>query len=439
MKQKGGITCEAVKFGDNQNRLFGLRQLDCGGKLRAFVVRTRFHFLKTTNQFAVQRGKVAGTLAVRPDRRADALLDHLEGRCQVAPDAFRGFYRFDDPKVVLINANNGIVRVAADRTPELLDHRPDHLFTLRTAAKFDPHAGAELFLAKLNEMLPDDQDRFLLQLCSANFLLPDCRHEVALVCFGEAGCGKSTLAEPISAALGGDLVTRLTMQQICDPRSYHLPKLRFAAVNLGTELDTLAIEESANFKTLVSGEPVEARPIYAEPFTMQTACKLWFLANGLPRFKFGTEAELRRMRFIRFDQKPMVKDVTLRGRLLAERDGIFNFMIAGLQRLLTMPEIPLGGQASQAVHARFKISNDPVGGFVAECCELNPEARERKDALKSAFSDFCETHGITVEFGDYFFRRLYERFTTLKEIRTGADGERVRRIAGIRLKNALEI
>jgi len=83
------------------------------------------------------------------------------------------------------------------------------------------------------------------------------------------------------------------------------------------------------------------------------------------RFKNCTEAELRRTRFIRFDRRPVVKDVTLKTRLLAERDGVFNFMLAGLQRLLSMPEIPLGGAASQSVHARFKISNDPLGTFVA--------------------------------------------------------------------------
>jgi P4 family phage/plasmid primase-like protien len=375
---------------------------------------------------------------IRTARRESTLLDHLEGRHQVAPDVFRGFYRFGDAGDILINAANGIVRVTADQLPELMSHDAEHLFKHRTAASYDPQSRADLFQEILLELLPDEQDRDLLQLCFGNFLLPDCRFEVALVCFGEAGGGKSTIAEPVSAALGADLVARLAMSQICDPRSYHLPKLRYAAVNLGTELDVIAIDESANFKTIVSGEPVEARPIYGEPFTMQTGCKLWFLANGLPRFKNGTEAELRRTRFIRFDRRPAVKDVTLKTRLLAERDGVFNFMLAGLQRLLTLPEIPLGGAVSQAVHARFKVSNDPLGTFVAQHCEFNPEAREPKSEIKTAFSSFCETHGLPVEFGDWFFKRLYERFTNLKEIRASVCGERVRCVSGIKLKSMLE-
>ncbi len=374
----------------------------------------------------------------RTHRGASSLLDHLEGRSQKPSDLLRGFYTFDESGAVLINAENGIIRVTSDREPELLPHSDSHFFTLKTAARFNLQARADLFSSKLGEMLPDKKDRDLLQLCLANCLYPDCRFEVALVCYGEAGCGKSTIAEPVAAALGGELVARLSMQQICDPRSYHLPKLKNAAVNLGTELDVIAVDESANFKTIISGEPVEARPIYGEPFTMQTACKLWFLANGLPRFKNGTEAELRRTRFIRFDKQPTVKDVTLKSRLLAERDGVFNFMLSGLQRLLTLNAIPLGGPESQAVHARFKISNDPLGSFIAEHCEFSSEASETKDALNSAFMGFCETNGTPAGFGDFFWKRLYERFTTLGEIRRYNGGDRIRYVSGIRLKPILE-
>lgn len=334
-----------------------------------------------------------------------------------------------------MNASNGIVRVSGDQAPELLPHDEQQLFTAKLSATYNPETEPALFRRVLEQVLPDESDRDLLQLCFGNFLLPDCRFETALVCYGEAGTGKSTISEPVSAALGTDLVARLSMSQICDPRSYHTPKLRFAAVNLGTELDTIAIDESANFKTIVSGEPIEARPIYGEPFTMQTACKLWFLANGLPRFKNGTDAELRRTRFLRFDRVPAVKDVSLKSRLLAERDGVFRFMLAGLQRLLTLPEIPLGGAESQAVHVRFKVSNDPLGCFVATHCDLDPAGTESKESIKNAFTEFCETHGLPVEFSAWFFKRLYERFTSLREVEPRREGSRVKCIAGLRLKN----
>ena len=227
---------------------------------------------------------------IRTVRRANTLLDHVEAARQTDPETFRGFYRFEPDGAVLLNVRNGLLRVTADAV-EVLPHLPEPCFTHQTFAPFRPSAQAPLFERVLSEVLPNAEDRELFQVCMGNFLLPDCRFEVALCCYGEAGRGKSTVADPVAAALGTDLVCRLSMSQVCDPKSYHLPKLKFSAVNLGTELTTADIGESGNFKTLVSGEPIEARPIYGAPFVMQTACKLWFLANSLPRFRHGTEAE----------------------------------------------------------------------------------------------------------------------------------------------------
>ena len=374
--------------------------------------------------------------SIRTIRRATTLLAHVEAARQTAPETFRGFHEFDGADAVLINARNGLVRVAPEKF-ELLPHSPGHCFTRQTVARFMPDATAPLFERVLGEVLPDPEDRNLFQICLGNFLFPDCRHEVALCCYGEAGRGKSTIADPVTAALGMDLVCRLSMSQVCDPRSYYLPKLKFAAVNLGTELTTTDIAESGNFKTLVSGEPIEARPIYGAPFVMQSACKLWFLANSLPRFKHGTEAELRRTRFLRFDYQPPVKDVTLKARLAAEIDGVFAFMVRGLQRLLTCIEIPIGGRESRAVHDRFRVSNDPVGAFVQYRCILARDAREPKEQLRNTFAEFSKRYELPAVCGEWFFRVLFERFSSLSETQPRIDGERVRYVRGIALRSSL--
>lgn len=374
----------------------------------------------------------------RTVRRATTLLDHIEAAKQVDPNTFKGFYTFDADGAVLINANNGVVRVTTSGF-ELLPHVPNYQFTRQTVAGFNPKATAPLFNRVLSEVLPDPEDRELFKQCLGNFLFPDCRFETALVCYGEAGRGKSTAADPVASTLGLDLVSRLSMSQVCDPRSYHLPALRFAAVNLGTELTTADIAESGNFKTLVSGEPIEARPIYGKPFVMQTGCKLWFLANSLPRFKHGTEAELRRTRFLRFDYQPPERDVTLKARLAGELDGVFLFMLDGLRTLLALPEIPFGGKASRAVHERFRISNDPVGAFVRIRCVLDPEARVSKDTLREAYAEFASRHELPAVCGEWFFRVLFERFTSLRETQPRVAGERVRHVQGIQLRSTVSV
>lgn len=204
-------------------------------------------------------------------------------------------------------------------------------------------------------------------------------------------------------------------------------------VNLGTELDAIELDDSGTFKTIVSGEPIEARPIRLAPFTMATSCKLWFLANNLPRFKHGTEAELRRMRFIRFNRKPVEKDVRLKDKLALERDGIFRWMVEGLLTLLTLREIPQGGKESKDVHARFHVSNDPVGTFVRERCELGPY-ETLKELMKAEYADYCEDNNLRAGAAEWFLRVLYERFTSVREVKRGPAGGQQRYLTGIRLR-----
>ncbi len=167
---------------------------------------------------------------------------------------------------------------------------------------------------------------------------------------------------------------------------------------------------------------------------MQTTCKLWFLANALPRFKHGTEAELRRTRFLRFDYLPDKKDATLKRRLALERDGVFKWMIEGLQQLLKAGEIPLGGCHSREVHNRFRISNDPIGTFISLRCKVAADARVPKEHLQNAFRDFCDDNDIAESVNDWFFKLLKERWPGLNESRPTISGDRVRVINGIELK-----
>jgi P4 family phage/plasmid primase-like protien len=388
---------------------------------------------------AIYRPKAHAVFATRKrsERRAATLLKHLESRWQDRESIFKGAICFQEDGAILLNTLNGVLEVRPDGITQA-KHNAAHYFTRCIQAVYDPSATCPNYHFVLEQCLPDPQDRELFLLCLGNFLLPDCRFEVALVCYGEAGSGKSTLATPVSKLFGTadhGLMTRLTMSQLCDPNCYALAKLRYACVNLGTELQSIAVDESANFKTIVSGEPLEARPIYCPPFTMHTFCKLWFLANNLPRFKHGTDAELRRTRFLRFEFKTEKPDVMLKERVAQETQGVFNLMLSGLQRCLTIDKIPYGGAHSRAVHTRFQVSNDPIGTFVARHCHFDPNASVLKDSLQGSFDAYCEQHAVPKAVKDHFCKMLYERNPNVTDARVTRGGQRVWVISGLGLKS----
>jgi putative DNA primase/helicase len=374
---------------------------------------------------------------VRTARRESGILNHVEGWSQVDESTLFGVGRFLDGKI-LINAQNGVIYIDENHDIRLGEHSPDFGFTQRLAVAYDPSAKCPLFERIIAEALPEPVDRHLLQLCAGNLLIPHCQFEVCVCCYGPGGNMKSTVAEAIVAVFetNSKSVTTLTLSQLCDPRGYSLPQLRLAAVNLGTELDAVEIEESSNFKRIISGEPFEAREIYGRPFTMTTTAKLWFLANNLPRFKHGSDAEMRRMRFLVFDQKPRKEDKTLKANVKLEASGILIWMLEGAVKVLKAGKIPFGGEDSKSAAETFGIQNDPLRAFIEKYCVLDPEARVGKDIFGNEFVEFCNSHGLPGEaLKKSFFQRLYAAYPQLKPIRGRLGAERFQQISGINVKS----
>jgi putative DNA primase/helicase len=378
---------------------------------------------------AVQHAKA------RKERMASSLLSHLESKNQVREETFSSFYKFDG-EAVLINCANGVLRVTASGE-WLLSHSPEYFFAGQVAAKFDSEAEAPIFGKVLQDALPDPADLALVQVFAGYMLYPSCCFEAAAVWYGDGGTGKSTVSDGIRVMLGDDLVRCLSLLQICDPKSFHLVNLRNAAVNICTELDALPIVGADNFKLLVSGEQVAADRKHQELVSLKTTCKFLFLTNYLPRFQHGTNAELRRLRFLRFERKPAKPDPTLKHRIAFERDGIFRFAIDGLRTLLVRREIPQGGSQAQETRDRFKIQNDPVAAFVRSRCELATEAEVLKNQLFSEYEEFLSEHGISKPAdSSSFFRHLYNRFEGVKELKRRDGNQFIRKLNGIALREA---
>lgn len=368
----------------------------------------------------------------RTAKRERAILDLIEGLCQADENLFRSAYMFEPDGSILLNVHNCTLRITPTEIKQV-EHDLKHHFTRALAVSYDPSAECPIYNRVLKESLPDPEDQNLFQLFMGNLLFPSARYESFLVCYGPSGCGKSTLADPVVALFGNDnLCTSLSMLQICDPKSYSLPKLDYACVNLGTELQ--GNTDSGIIKQIVTGETIDTRAIYDRPFAMKTVCKLWFLSNNLPQFKNGSDAEARRLRFLRFDQKPAKVDTKLKETLLTELPGILNFMLAGLQRLMNLPVMPHGGERSRNVSTYFDSDNDAVGTFVATRCTLGPELKVEKNTLYQSFKDYCDTKGFEEKSESAFFKLLYARYPDVEDTRNRIAGSRIRSLIGIALK-----
>jgi putative DNA primase/helicase len=340
---------------------------------------------------------------------------------------------------IFINCPNCVLAVSAELIRKL-EHSPDYLFTRQTAASYNPDATSPTFESALQSALPDPGDIDLFRYFCGYILLPDCRHEIALVCFGETGTGKGTVTTGPEAALGPDLVTSIPLVQLCNPQNKNLAKLTGVALNLSSELDAVEVQ-SEFFKLPVSGEVIDADRKYRDSISLRNTAKLLFSANRLPRFHQGTDAELRRLRFLRFSNKVDTPDETLKERIRGERDGILLLMLEGLRTLLKTHSFPTGGIASVQTREQFKLQNDPVNAFIQAFCELGRDCKISKDDLYAAYKKFCEHNDILhKDDSSWFNRQLRDRYPSIKPSRPrGLNGKRFHELEGITLKAEFEL
>ena len=376
--------------------------------------------------------------SINPNQRAAKriadIVQYVESELQVPKKTFAGGYKITEGRVYL-NVANGVVVVAKDAPVVRLTHSEEYHFTQKLEAAFVRDAPRDTFNRVLQEALPDPEDRLLLQRFAGYILWPGCQYEIALVCYGPGGTGKSTLVGCFRDILGEGLCGSSGLEELCKSGSYSLPTLKFKMLNLGSELCGTEITESANFKKLVSGEWLNVRQIYGTPEEMQNTCKLLFLSNEMPKFRSGTDAEMRRLRILHFKHKPATVDIGLKEKLKLESSGILNWMVEGLVQLIHEQNIPEGGTSAKELLQMFNKTNDPVGVFLAEQCLFGPTYRVAKENLFEEFEEWSTEVGANWDkMENYFFKTLRKRYPELKDERPTLGKERKHCIRGIKLK-----
>jgi P4 family phage/plasmid primase-like protien len=370
--------------------------------------------------------------ALRKERFANQIISHLESRSQVPREMLIGAARFVAPDEVELAVANGFLRLGPAGA-RLTSPNAEAGYTIGLPVSYKPNAACEEFLTVLEMLVPDPAERELLLDIWATALIPNCRYEIALVMIGPAGTGKSTIASPLFTIFGNAL-SHLSLADLCHPQGYKLPNLEHKLINIGTELNTLELEDTGLFKQLVSGERIVVRRIYGAPFEMRNCATLVFLANSFPRFRNGTDAEVRRIRFVRFECKPQNPNVRLKERLKAQREGLFIELVRRACELLAGRPLAEQGAWGRATGEQFWVGNDPVGSFVQTHCRLGCNLTVGQDQLFEAFCQFRDDHGIPDTLNKpWFARHLRELYPQITVHRPRRGAKQTRMLAGIDL------
>ena len=316
-----------------------------------------------------------------------------------APDVSR--------ETVKVNLQNGTFEISPDsqtlRTPDAAD-----FLTHQLPFAFDPAATAPKFTKFLNRVLPDaDSQQVLAEYLGYVFISPArLKLEKTLLLYGSGANGKSVFFEVVTALLGPDNVSHYSLQSLTNEPAYCRAHLATKLVNYASEINGKL--EADTFKQMVSGEPVEARLPYGQPFILTNYAKLIFNCNELPADVEHTPAYFRRFLIVPFGVTipEAEQDKQLAAKIIeTELSGVFNWILAGLRRLLEQGRFT-DCEAVRLQLENYKKQSDTVRLFLDEQgYQVSTDTTPLKDIYRD-YKAYCIEDGYRPVNNKNFQKRL---------------------------------
>jgi putative DNA primase/helicase len=306
---------------------------------------------------------------------------------------------------VLINLQNGTYEITQTKR-ELRDFSAEDFLPYQLPFSYDGIAVSPKWVEYLDRVLPDKSSQAVLAEFIA-YIFTGLKLEKTLLLFGSGANGKSVFFEVVAALLGPENITHFSFNSLT--HEYSRARLADKLLNYASEISSRL--ESEVFKKLTSGEPVEARLPYSPPFIMTRYAKLAVNCNELPRDVEHNEAFFRRFLIIPFEVfiPEGERNPNLAKEIISEElPGVFNWVLAGLDRLLTQGNFS-PCEAAQRALANYRKESDSVAVFIDELGYQKVSCREDATPLKEIYGEyrnFCVENGHRAVSAQTFRKRL---------------------------------
>jgi putative DNA primase/helicase len=296
---------------------------------------------------------------------------------------------------ISINLQNGTFDIGKG-VNYLRPFDPVDFITYQLSFPYIENATAPLFMAYLDTVLPDLNLQNILSEYAAYIFLPPCtlKLEKVLLLYGTGANGKSVFYEILRCLLGEQNISEYSLQSLTDHSGYYRAMIANKLVNYASEINGKL--GTSFFKQLASGEPIEARLPYGNPFTITRYAKLIFNCNELPREVEHTNAYFRRFLIIPFEVtiSEAAQDKQLAQKIIsAELPGVFNWVLDGLKRLLVQKGFT-DSEKVREMRKRYEEESDSVKLFMHEIGYIASDKSTRDlQTVYTEYTMFCKNNG----------------------------------------------
>lgn len=271
-------------------------------------------------------------------------------------------------------------------TGDLVPHAPSHLAAYGSPVHYNGAAECPVFEKFIGELFDDEDTVQFVQEWFGYAL--SCSHQANafLIGIGAGANGKSTIFETLAQLLGVENVASAPLSNL--NRDFGLEPLIGKKLNLATESDVEAFK-TGKLKAITAGEEVSINRKNKMEITTKLPTKLVFLMNELPLLSDDSLGFERRLLILPFDRifLPHEQDKELPKKLSNELEGILNWSLEGLRRLIANNYTFTISRPMQDAKELYVGVGNPIEKFVKECIISEPAnvmpAKELLNAYKN--------------------------------------------------------
>ncbi len=278
--------------------------------------------------------------------------------------------KFDtDP--LKINCLNGIVDL---RSGELTPHSPDQYVMKCANVNYDPAAKNDVWLRFLNDVACGDQELINFMQRVLGYTLTGLTTEQCLfLAYGTGANGKTKLFETLLHLLG-DYAKAVEMDVFLSSDKANvrtqemIGKLNGLRCAIASETDSTKNFSEALIKRLTGGDTLTGAKLRGDSYDFTPTHKIFLQANHLPGAKDATKGFWRRPIVIPFNAvfEGEKKDKEMGYKLLAEKEGVFAWMVQGAIQYLEDKSLGDLPKVCKEAMDQYREENDILGLFIRE-------------------------------------------------------------------------
>lgn len=336
--------------------------------------------------------------------KVDQIIDALRAICFQRYHPTSGAIWLDgrekpNPKY-LISFRNGLLYMVdwlENAMTALIPHSPVLLNVNSLPFDFDSQAPEpNEWLQFLNGIWPNDHEsQQVLQEWFGYLLIQDTRLHKILLIVGPPRSGKGTIGRILRELLGHFNVVGPTLSSLggefgLQPLLNKMLALISDARLNGKGSNSVIIERLLS----ISGEdPLTINRKFLPSLTVQLPTRIMMMSNELPDMRDSSGALAKRYIVLTLKKSWFGnEDISLSSRLISELPGILLWALQGLARLQKRGNFIQPSSAAQTVE-ELEAMTSPIKAFIADRCEINPQAKVSVANLFHAWRAWCSITG----------------------------------------------